>query len=79
MTKVAVTGAAGRMGGRIITLITESDNLQVTGAVEMAGHPRVGEDAGYIAGCGSLGVTITDSLEQALAATQSARLEVEWR
>ncbi len=67
MTRVAVTGAAGRMGGRIITLITESDNLQVAGAVEMAGHPRIGEDAGYVAGCGNLGVAITDSLEQALA------------
>jgi len=66
MVKVAVTGAAGRMGGRIITLITESDTLQVTGAIEMAGHPRLGEDAGYIAGCGTLGVPITDSLEQAL-------------
>ena len=67
MTKVAVTGAAGRMGGRIITLITESDNLQVTGAVEMTGHPRLGEDTGYVAGCGNLGVAITDSLEQALS------------
>lgn len=67
MVNVAITGAAGRMGGRIITLITESDTLQVAGAVEMAGHPRLGEDAGYVAGCGTLGVTITDSLEQAMA------------
>ncbi len=54
------------MGGRIITLINESDNLQVAAAVEMAGHPRIGEDAGYVAGCGNLGVAITDSLEQAM-------------
>ncbi|PLX78424.1 MAG: 4-hydroxy-tetrahydrodipicolinate reductase [Desulfuromonas sp.] len=67
MTRIAVTGAAGRMGGRIITLITETEGLSVTGAVEMAGHPRLGEDAGYIAGCGDLGVAITDSLEEALA------------
>ena len=67
MVKVAVTGAAGRMGGRIITLINESSELQVAGAIEMAGHPRIGEDAGYVAGCGSIGVAITDSLEQALA------------
>jgi 4-hydroxy-tetrahydrodipicolinate reductase len=67
MTKVAVTGAAGRMGGRIITLVTEADGLEVAGAVEMVGHPKLGEDAGYVAGCGELGVAITDSLQQALA------------
>lgn len=67
MIKVAVTGAAGRMGGRIITLITEADGLEIAGAVEMAGHARLGDDAGYVAGCGDLGVAITDSLEQALA------------
>jgi 4-hydroxy-tetrahydrodipicolinate reductase len=66
MIKVAVTGAAGRMGGRIITLVTEADGLAVAGAVEMAGHARLKEDAGYVAGCGVLGIAITDSLEQAL-------------
>jgi len=66
MIKVAVTGAAGRMGGRIITLVTEADGLSVAGAVEMAGHAKLGEDAGYVAGCGELGVPITGSLEQAL-------------
>ncbi|WP_020677092.1 4-hydroxy-tetrahydrodipicolinate reductase [Geopsychrobacter electrodiphilus] len=66
MTRIVVTGAAGRMGGRIITLISETDGLQVTGAVEMAGHPKLGDDAGYVAGCGDLGVKICDSLETAL-------------
>jgi 4-hydroxy-tetrahydrodipicolinate reductase len=67
MIKVAVTGAAGRMGGRIITLVTEADGLEVAGAVEMAGHDKLGDDAGYVAGCGDLDIAITDSLEQALA------------
>jgi len=55
------------MGGRIITLITEAEGLEVAGAIEMAGHARLGDDAGYVAGCGDLGVAITDSLDQALA------------
>jgi 4-hydroxy-tetrahydrodipicolinate reductase len=55
------------MGGRIVSLVTEAAGLAVTGAVEMAGHRRIGEDAGYVAGCGELGVTITDDLAQALA------------
>ncbi|MGW8313090.1 MAG: 4-hydroxy-tetrahydrodipicolinate reductase [Desulfuromonadales bacterium] len=67
MIKVAVTGAAGRMGGRIISLVTEAEGLVLAGAVEVAGHTKLGVDAGYVAGCGELGVTITDSLEQALA------------
>lgn len=67
MTRIAVTGAAGRMGGRIITLVTEAEGLEIAGAVEAPGHPRIGEDAGYVAGCGELGVTITGSLEEALA------------
>ncbi len=67
MTKIVVTGAAGRMGGRIINLATEAPELQVAGAVEMAGHPKMGQDAGYVAGCGDLGVMIGDSLEAALA------------
>lgn len=67
MTKIVVTGSAGRMGGRIISLITETEGLLVAGAVEMAGHPKVGQDAGYVAGCGDLGVMIGDSLEEALA------------
>ncbi len=67
MIKVAITGAAGRMGGRIITLVTEAEGLEVAGAIEMTGHARLGEDAGYVAGCGDLGIAITDSLEQALA------------
>ncbi len=66
MTRIVVTGAAGRMGGRIITLATEAAELQVAGAVEMAGHPKIGQDAGYVAGCGDIGIMITDSLEQAL-------------
>jgi len=55
------------MGGRIITLVTEADGLEVAGAVEMAGHDKLGDDAGYVAGCGDLDIAITDSLEQALA------------
>ena len=36
MIKVAVNGAAGRMGGRLITAIKETEGLQLTGALEHA-------------------------------------------
>ena len=67
MIKVAVTGAAGRMGGRIITAIKEAEGLELAGAAERAEHPMVGQDAGLTAGCGESGVKITGSLEEALS------------
>jgi 4-hydroxy-tetrahydrodipicolinate reductase len=66
MIKVAITGAAGRMGQRIVCLTHETAGLTVSGAIEQPQHKLVGEDAGVIAGCGALNVAITDSLEQAL-------------
>ena len=68
MIKAAVTGAAGRMGGRIITAIREAEGAVLSGAVERPGHPQIGQDAGSLAGVGPLGVVITDSLEAALEA-----------
>ncbi|MEZ4598294.1 MAG: 4-hydroxy-tetrahydrodipicolinate reductase [Syntrophotaleaceae bacterium] len=67
MIKVAVNGAAGRMGGRLITAIKDTAGMELAGALEMPGHPSVGQDAGLLAGCGALGVEITDRHEVALA------------
>jgi 4-hydroxy-tetrahydrodipicolinate reductase len=69
MIKVAVTGAAGRMGGRIITAIKEAEGLELAGAVERPGHALIGTDAGSVAGCGALGVKIAGTLEEALEGT----------
>ncbi|TLY23794.1 MAG: 4-hydroxy-tetrahydrodipicolinate reductase, partial [Nitrospirae bacterium] len=52
MIKVIVAGAAGRMGGRLVSLLKDSAALTLTGAVESKGHISIGEDAGEIAGCG---------------------------
>ncbi len=69
MIRAAVTGAAGRMGGRIIQVIRATPGMELGGAVEHSGHPRLGEDAGLAAGGSPLGVAIVDSLEQALASS----------
>ncbi|MDE0485533.1 MAG: 4-hydroxy-tetrahydrodipicolinate reductase [Nitrospira sp.] len=66
---VTVTGAAGRMGKRLVSLISESSRLQLAGATEAKGHPALGKDAGDVAGCGPLGVALTDDFAQALAAS----------
>ena len=63
---VTITGAAGRMGKRLVSLVGESSRLQLAGATEAEGHPALGKDAGDVAGCGPLGVSLTDDLAQAL-------------
>jgi 4-hydroxy-tetrahydrodipicolinate reductase len=50
MIKVVVTGAAGRMGSRLVSLVKDSAFLTLAGAVEGKGHHAVGEDSGEVAG-----------------------------
>ncbi len=50
------------MGCRLISLVKESTSLTLSGAVESKGHRAVGEDAGEIAGCGRMGIPISDDL-----------------
>ena len=39
MTKVVVTGAAGKMGSRIISLVSAMADVKLVGSVEATGHP----------------------------------------
>ncbi len=66
MIKVIVTGAAGRMGARLVALTKESAALTLAGAVERKGHTSIGEDAGAVAGCGHAGVRIAEDLSAVL-------------
>ena len=62
MIKVIVLGAAGRMGRSLVTLLKESAAQTLAAAVETKGHGAVGEDAGELAGCGRMGIAISDDL-----------------
>jgi 4-hydroxy-tetrahydrodipicolinate reductase len=62
MVKTIVTGAGGRMGGRIIALITAAKDVKLVGAVERKGHPLVGRDVGEALGLGRSGVVVGDDL-----------------
>jgi len=61
MIRLAVAGASGRMGNRIITLANDIKEIQLTGALEQKGHASIGKDIGEVIGTGTAGVTITDS------------------
>jgi 4-hydroxy-tetrahydrodipicolinate reductase len=63
MLKTAVCGAAGRMGGELIKLITADGGFVLTGAIEREGHPDLGRDAGELWLLGNIGVVLTDKLE----------------
>ena len=60
MTKAIVLGACGRMGKLLVNGIAQADDLELVGAVEAAGVPDLGKDAGEVAGAGTLGVEIVD-------------------
>ncbi|MCX7820300.1 MAG: 4-hydroxy-tetrahydrodipicolinate reductase [Brevinematales bacterium] len=64
MTKVCVTGAAGKMGKTNINVILSDKEATLSGAVEAKDSPFVGLDAGEVAGCGKIGIKIEDSLEK---------------
>jgi 4-hydroxy-tetrahydrodipicolinate reductase len=51
MIRVAVAGAAGRMGGRIINAVCASDQAELAGAFEAPGHSALDQKIAVIAGC----------------------------
>ena len=46
----------------MIALAAADSELQVVAALEYAGHPAIGEDAGQIAGAGAIGVPLAATL-----------------
>lgn len=63
MTRIAIAGAAGRMGRNLIAACVEVADLEVTLAVEKPAHEALGTDSGMLAGLGSNGVPLTDTLD----------------
>lgn len=60
--KIAVNGAAGRMGQRIVALTLADSELQLAAALEHSASPHLGRDAGEICGSGACGVAITSEI-----------------
>jgi 4-hydroxy-tetrahydrodipicolinate reductase len=61
-TIIAVNGACGRMGQRIVQLARTDRELQLGAAVEMPGHPQLGRDIGEVVGAGTIGVFVSNLL-----------------
>ena len=58
--RLAITGAAGRMGRELVRIIHASDGAVIAGAIEQPGSIALGQDVGLLAGVGQSGVMITD-------------------
>jgi len=61
--RVAVTGAAGRMGTEVVRAVWRAEDLMLVAAVDVR---RVNTDAGVLAGLGEIGVPVREDLEGVL-------------
>ena len=50
MLTVAIAGASGRMGRLLLEQVAASENTKLVGALEHAGSPELGADAGALVG-----------------------------
>lgn len=64
--RVTIPGCAGRMGRALVVAVAASEGFELGGAIEAAGSPAMGQDAGTAAGLAPLGVEITTDLAAAL-------------
>ena len=68
--RIAVLGAAGRMGQTLTCVLAETPGCVVAGGVEVKGSPAIGRDIGEVAGIEPLGVTISEDPLPVFASVQ---------
>ena len=65
---LGILGADGRMGAAVIRAVEQQANVHLGAAITAPGASELGQDAGKIAGVGSLGVQLTSDLKAGLDA-----------
>ena len=66
ISRIAVTGAAGRMGKMLIEAVSAAENAVLAAAIERPESSLVGADAGELAGLGNIGVKIAGNLQDVI-------------
>ncbi|HEY9197955.1 MAG TPA: 4-hydroxy-tetrahydrodipicolinate reductase [Gammaproteobacteria bacterium] len=61
-TRIAIAGAAGRMGRSLLEAARHSEGIAVTAALEHPEHGQIGSDAGLLAGLGEIGIPLSADL-----------------
>jgi 4-hydroxy-tetrahydrodipicolinate reductase len=69
--KIAIAGAAGRMGQMLIRQIAGTQGCTLAGAIEGASSNALGRDAGEVAGVGAKGVKISADAAAAIGASEA--------
>ncbi len=62
MIRLAINGAAGRMGQRLVALGCVDPQFTIAAAMDAPQHPKQSVDAGLLAGVGEIGVPLTAGL-----------------
>jgi 4-hydroxy-tetrahydrodipicolinate reductase len=60
LTRVAVIGAAGRMGREVCHAAIETEGMELAGGTVEPGAPELGSDLGELCGSGKIGVSATE-------------------
>ena len=66
--KVAIAGAAGRMGRILIEAVIAAPDLALATALDAPGTAAIGRDAGELVGARATGVAVTDDYRAGIAA-----------
>jgi len=65
MLNIAIAGCSGRMGRALLEAVAQSGDMRIAAALERAGSPFLGKDAGELIGS-PCGVALTDDIPSAL-------------
>jgi 4-hydroxy-tetrahydrodipicolinate reductase len=68
--QLAIHGAAGRMGRRVVALAAADSRFQITAAIDRPDSPHKGADAGIVAGIEPLSVAISDQWPDPVSGTK---------
>ena len=69
--KIAVMGAAGRMGRELLRAIHATPGCQISGGTEPTGAATVGQDLGLLAGVEQLGIAVSDDAAAVIAGSDA--------
>lgn len=64
MTNIGISGAGGRMGRMLIQAVAEHPEANLVAAIERTGSSLLGVDAGELVNLPTMGVKLTDDLDQ---------------
>lgn len=69
--KIGIIGCAGRMGRTLIKEIFSTKGCTLSGGVERKGSAYVGEDLGKLIGEETIGIAVTDDMENLVASSDA--------